>query len=104
MDLKDVVSNVNKKAEEASRAFHAGHPDVAENYLMEQMLEIGKYFDERTTPAGDVTESVTSETASEVPEAKPAAVFGGPEHLAALEPVYGPQKGAKTLGEKRLPQ
>ena len=79
MDLKDVVQRVRDSATEAELAFRAGHPDVAERYLMDQMVDIRKYFDEKTSPAGDVTESATSEkpeeTSTEKPEQVPGAVL-----------------------------
>lgn len=65
MDLKEVVANSKVNSAEALSAFNAGHHDKAEKYLMAQMLETAKYFDEQGISAGDVTELPTSEKKAE---------------------------------------
>ena len=86
MDLKDVIEDVRVKAIEAHNAFHAGHGDVAENYLGEISVAIDAYFIKPTTPAGDVTESATSEKPAETQTEKPAEVPGAQVRPAAVVP------------------
>jgi len=94
MDLKDVVAIAAHTATEAGLAFHAGHHDDSEKLLMELMVGLGKYFDEKTKPAGDVTESATSETPAGPPEEKPAEVPGAYLHPAAHAADVAAQKKA----------
>lgn len=102
MDLKDVVQNAQQNALEASSAFHAGHRDKAERFLMAQMLETGKYFDEKTKPAGDVTESATSEQGAGDSQEKPAQVPGAPAQLDTPAAAAAAQNvGRDPCGEKR---
>jgi len=61
MDLREVIAKAKNIAESAHSSFHAGRLDDAENYLMVEMQTIARYFDAKTTPAGDVTETATSE-------------------------------------------
>ena len=79
MDLKDVVATVLDRAEEANKAFHAGHSDSSHVYLLKIVDTIDRYFKDKTTPAGDVTKSATSEkpeeNATEKPEQVPGAVL-----------------------------
>lgn len=84
MDLKDVIAKVNEVAMEAHNAFHAGHQDVAEAYLRKSLDQIQMYFDEQTKPAGDVTESATSEKSAETLPETPAEVPGDSVAAAAL--------------------
>ncbi len=101
MDLNEVIEKVEHAAQEAGKAFRAGHNDVAEKYLMDQMLETGKYFDENLRPESDVTDSATSEKPAEVPEAKPAEVPGAPAKPAAEGPVLpASQFGGSLTDEK----
>ncbi len=86
MDLKDVVANSQVTSAEALSAFNAGHHDKAEGILMAQMIETGEYFGERTTPAGDVTESATSEKPAETLEETQAKVSGPGVHPAVIDP------------------
>ena len=104
MDLKDVIKEVRDKAVEAHNAFHAGHHDVAENYLMEQMLKICAYFNGNITLPEVVKTSASTEKTEDEQKEKPEAALGDSDHLDALHPLYGPQKGAKDLGEKRQTQ
>ncbi len=94
MDLKDVIVTVRERAMEATNAFHAGHHDVAEQYLLEQLLEIQKYFNEKPTPAGDVTESTSSSPDAGPPEEKPAAVPGASAQPAVGDPAAAAQQKA----------
>jgi len=90
MELKDVVKDVYANAAEAHAAFHAGHHEDSERYLMSVMLQVGKYLDEKKLTPAEVAEQVTSsmgdehqkETLVEDPgssesAAKPAAQFLG---------------------------
>ena len=94
MDLKDVIAKVKVGQEEAELAFHAGHHEVSENFLMQAMVLLCKYFDEKTKPAGDVTESATSEkpadeqteTPAEVPDAQAAAAPGAQAAASQVKP------------------
>jgi len=65
MELKDVVSSVYANAAEAHAAFHAGHHEDSERYLMSIMLQVGKYLDEKKLTPAEVVEQVTSETVDE---------------------------------------
>ncbi len=76
MDLKEAIEKVKNIAESANSSFHAGRLDDAENYLMVEMQTIERYFDAKTTPAGEVTESATSEKHAETQTEKPAEVPG----------------------------
>jgi len=101
MDLKDIVSGVYANAAEAHKAFHAGHRDTAESYLMSVMIQVGKYFDEKPPTTAEVVEQVTSETVDEsqketpdeVPDSKPipasfdAAAAGRQAGAGAAEPT-----------------
>lgn len=86
MDLKDVIATCKQEQKEAELAFHAGHHDNAEGHLMAAMLMTGKYFDEKTTPAGDVTESATSETPAENSKTTPAQPQGPAAQAAGIVP------------------
>jgi len=103
MDLKDVIEQVNRDALEGLNAFHAGHHDVTEKYLYDIEKQVVEYLRVPATPAEDVTESATIETPDATEQEKPAEVFGGPEHLAALDPVYGSQKPAEVPGAPAQP-
>lgn len=78
MDLKDVVQNVKEKANEAHSAFHAGHQDNARKYLAGIRAEIVQFEQENPAPAGEVTESTTSEKPAESPMGRLAGVPGAP--------------------------
>ena len=84
MDLKDVIADLDRTAKEAHNAFHAGHHDVAENYLMEQMLETCAYFDGKITLPEHVTKSATNETPPAEQSEKPAEVPGAQVRPAAV--------------------
>lgn len=92
MDLKDVIASVDKKAMEAHNAFHAGHHDVAKGYLDRIGSEIANYLYSGETPAGDVTESATSEKPKETSKEKPAQGPKAAVRPAAVDPVFGSQK------------
>lgn len=104
MDLTELVRNAHERANEALKAFNAGHQDRAEKQLMAQMLETGKYFDQKTTPAGDVTETATSEKPAEIPEEKPAEVPGAPAQPAATPAVRAAQQFGLTPGASKPTQ
>ncbi len=87
MDFKDVVKDVLYKAEDAHSAFHAGHHDVAKGYLDRIGAEIAEFLYPPATPAGDVTESATSEKAGETLPETPAQVPGAPAQPAAVDPA-----------------
>lgn len=94
MDLHDVLGTVELAYGEAKRAFHAGHHDDSEKLLMEVMLALGKYFDERTTPAGDVTESATSEKPAEEKTETPAEAPGAVLPASQFDPAASAQQKA----------
>ena len=94
MDLKDVIKSNREKAIEAHNAFHAGHSDVAENYLMEQMLKTCAYFDGKITLPGGVNEPTDKLKPAEVQSEKPAAVPGDAVRPAAVLPA---DEGSKVL-------
>lgn len=87
MDLKEAVEKVKNIAESAHSSFHAGRMDDAENYLMVEMQTIARYFDAKTTPEGDVTESATSEKPAETLEETQAKVSGPGVHPAVIDPA-----------------
>jgi len=94
MDLKDVVAIAAHTATEAGLAFHAGHHDESEKLLMELMVGLGKYFDEKTTPAGDVTESATSEEPADELKEWPGEVPGAVLPATQFAPAADAQKKA----------
>ena len=87
MDLKDVISDVYAWAGEAHSAFHAGHHVKAEEYLAAIENEIGKYMTENPVPAGNVTESATSEKAGETLPETQAKVSGPGVQPAVIDPA-----------------
>lgn len=87
MDLKDVIANVEKSTTEAHRAFHAGHGNVAEDYLMDQMLMICSYFNGKITLPADVTSPNDNESQTDTVTEKPAEVPGAAVQPAAVEPA-----------------
>ncbi|MBA7563308.1 hypothetical protein ES708_04963 [subsurface metagenome] len=87
MDLKDVISDVYAWAGEAHSAFHAGHHDKAEECLKDIGAEIGTYLDEKPTPAGNVTESATSEKPGETLPETQAKVSGPGVQPAVIDPA-----------------
>ncbi len=101
MDLREVIAKVKNIAESAHSSFHAGRLDDAENYLMVEMQTIARYFDGKTTPAGDVTESATSEKPAETLEETQAKVSGPGVHPAVVDPVLpASQFGGSLTDEK----
>ena len=86
MDLKDIIRDVYSNAAEAHAAFHAGHHEVAEKYLDKIGNDIEQYVSEKPLPAGDVTESATSESPAETAMEKPAAVPSDPAKAADQNP------------------
>ena len=95
MDLKDVVEKVNRDALEALNAFHAGHHDTAEKYLYEIEKQVVEYLRVPASPAGDVTESATSEKPDEVQKDTPAKVLGD-----SAQPVTpGAAAAAQQVGQ-----
>lgn len=102
MDLKEAIEKAKNIAESAHSSFHAGRLDDAENYLMEEMQTIARYFDATTKPAGDVTESATSEKPAAPSMEKPAEVPGAPAQTAEAGPVLpASQFGGSLTDEKQ---
>ncbi|MBA7648715.1 hypothetical protein ES703_56503 [subsurface metagenome] len=92
MDLKDVVQNTKDKATEAHSAFHAGHHDVAEQYLAgirAQIVEYERVPEQRTE---DVTKSATIEKPDEVQKDTPAKALGAPAQPAVIDPAAAAQQ------------
>ena len=101
MDLKDVVSNVYAKAAEAHAAFHAGHHDVAEQYLAGIRAQIVEYERAPEQRTEDVTESATSSLDEKAPKEKSAEVPGAPAQPAEEGPVLpASQFGVSQTDEK----
>ncbi len=82
MDLKEIIAKAKNIAESAHSSFHAGRLDDAENYLMVEMQTIARYFDAKTKPAGDVTESTNHENPEADQSEKPAEVPGSKDSPA----------------------
>ncbi len=101
MDLKEVVAKAKNIAESANSSFHAGRLDDAENYLMAEMQTIARYFDAKTKPAGDVTESATSEKAAEVTDEKPAEVPGAVLPASQFDPAASAQQYGGSLTDEK---
>ena len=87
MDLKEIVAKNKNIAESAHSSFHAGRLDDAENYLMVEMQTIARYFNGKTTSAGDVNESATSEKPAETLEETQEKVSGPGVHPAVVDPA-----------------
>ena len=87
MDLKDVIADVRQKAIEAHNAFHAGHKDVARNYLGEIRSEIQVFFGEGKEPWGDVTAPTDKQKPAEVQSEKPDEVPDAQVRPAAVLPA-----------------
>ncbi len=100
MDLKDVISDVYAWAGEAHSAFHAGHHVKAEEYLAAIENEIGKYMTENPVPAGNVTESATSEKAGETLPETQAKVSGPGVQPAVIDPAAA----ARQIGQGQADQ
>ena len=86
MDLKDVIATVDQEADEAHRAFHAGHNDNAEGHLMTVMLKICVYFDAKITLPEHVTEASDILGLEDKEKEKPVAVQGAAAQSAAVAP------------------
>ena len=92
MDLKDLVQNVRDKANEAHNAFHAGHHDVAEQYLAgirAQILEYERAPEQRTE---DVTKLATTEKPDEDQKDTPAKALGAQSQPAVVDPAAAAQQ------------
>ncbi len=101
MDLREVIAKVKITADGAHSSFHAGRRDDAEKYLMVEMRTIARYFDGKTTPAGDINESATSEKPAEVQTEKQAEVPGAQVRPAEVGPVLpASQFGGSLTDEK----
>lgn len=94
MDLKDVIATVREKAIEAHNAFHAGHHDVAEQYLAGIRAQIVEYERAPEQRTEDVTESATSEKPAEASPATPAAPGGPAAQAGAVLPADAAQQKA----------
>ena len=102
MDLKEIIAKAKNIAESAHSSFHAGRLDDAENYLMVEMQTIARYFDAKTKPAGEVTESTNHENPEADQSEKPAEVPGAQEWPGAVDPVFGGQ-GSGSAQETSKP-
>jgi len=74
MDLREVIEKVKIAADSAHSSFHAGRRDDAERYLYKVGNLVVGCLPMPATPAGDVTESATSEKPAEEHAEKPAEV------------------------------
>jgi len=94
MDLKDVIQTVVEQADEAQKAFNAGHHDNAEEHLHSIEGLVVEYLRMPATPAGDVTGSATMQKAFEDSPEPPAQVPG----FAAADAAQGSQAAAQQVG------
>ena len=94
MDLKNVVATVRDRAEEADRAFHAGHSENSHVFLLKIVDTIDKYFKEMKTEVGDVTKSATSEKPEETSKEKPEQAAGAQVPKKGVVPFAASQKSA----------
>lgn len=102
MDLKEIVEQVENSAKEARSAYHAGHRDVAEEWLGKIGIQIAGYITDKAMPAGDVTESATSEKETEAQTEKPAEVPGAPAQPAPGAAAAAARSiGRAPVGETR---
>lgn len=92
MDLKEVIADVHNKAYEADKAFKAGNEEEAKTYLADVRAILEAYTEVPATPAGDVTESVTSEKAKQASQETPAQVTGAQAQPAGVVPFADPSK------------
>lgn len=104
MDLKDVIESVSSDASEANSAFHAGHNDTAEEHLCSIENTIGQYLRENQTPAGDVTESTTSEKPAAPSMERLAGVPGATVQPAASPAVAAAQQIGKGQADEKPTQ
>jgi len=104
MDLKDVVSSVYANAAEAHKAFHAGHHEDSERYLMSIMLQVGKYLDEKKLTAAEVVEQVTSETDVESQKETPVEDPGSKAIPASFDAAAAGRAAATGAAEPTPPQ
>jgi len=101
MDLREVIEKVKIAAESAHSSFHAGRRDDAERYLYKVGNLVVGCLPVPATPAGDVTESATSEKPAEEHAEKPAEVPGAPAQPAEVGPVLpASQFGVSQKDEK----
>jgi len=100
MDLKEAIERVKTAAESAHSSFHAGRHEDAENYLFEVEKVVVEYLRMTATPAGDVTETATSETETEQSEETPEKAAGDRVQPGAVLPdVAGQQKALDQAGQ-----
>ena len=104
MDLKDVVKNTKDKAEEAHSAFHAGHHDVAEQYLAGIRAQIVEYERAPEQRTEDVTKSATSEKPDEVSKETPAKALGAPAQPAASPAAAAAQQIGQGQADQKPTQ
>jgi len=100
MDLKDVITEVTQDIKEAQDAYNAGHPETAVKHLNGIYRVIQANIAQTASPAGDVTESATSETPDATEQEKPAEVPG-----AALPATqFGSADAAQQIGQGQAEQ
>jgi len=104
MDLKEVVETVAEQADEAKRAFHAGHHDNAEAHLGELRLVIEAYWMETRKPGEVLGESATSEKPAETIEETQAQVSGPGVHPAVIDPAAAAQQVGGSLTDEKPSQ
>ncbi len=94
MDLKEIIAKVKNIAESAHSSYHAGRDGNAEEYLGKIRREITAYFEGPAKPAGDVTESATSEKPADEKKETPAEVPGAQVRPAGVLPEKLAQQAA----------
>lgn len=94
MDLREAVERVKTASEGANSSFHAGRKGEAERYLYEIEKLVVEYLRMPATPAGDVTESATSEKPEASQKETPAQAEGARAQPGAVLPGSAAQRAA----------
>jgi len=92
MDLKDVVQSVRDQADEAHRAFHAGHPENSNLIFKNIMEEIRAYFVSMSPKEVAALEETTSEKSEATLSKTQAPVPGHAAKPAGVVPFADPSK------------
>lgn len=94
MDLKDVVNSVREEADEAHKAFHAGHPEKTLKRFKVIMESIRAYFNQMSPAEVAELSEATSEPASEKIEDVQAEVSAPGVQPAVIDPDAAAQRKA----------
>ena len=96
MDLKDVIAIVDQEANEAHRAFHAGHHENAEKHLYTIEKTVVEYLRMPATPAGDVTKATEKQVPEDEQKEKPAEVPGAPAPIRGVVPFAAARQNSQS--------